>query len=151
MSYCRFSTDNFKSDVYVYQGNMFVIHVAGNRLLFRPIPELGLSLSNSLSRWAGGKFTKDSNGLWKITYSNEFKRCIIQAWFWFTTKFNRLHSCSLRFIPRVNIDLPYAGETFNSDTAQKCLDNLLMLRKLMYNIPDKVLNSLNLEIKDKNV
>ena len=32
MSYCRFSSDNWKSDVYVYEGsNGFNIHVAGMR------------------------------------------------------------------------------------------------------------------------
>jgi hypothetical protein len=34
MSYCRFSSDNFKSDVYVYEScyGGFDVHVAGNRI-----------------------------------------------------------------------------------------------------------------------
>jgi hypothetical protein len=35
VSYCRFSSDNFACDVYVYEsvGGAFVTHVAGNRVL----------------------------------------------------------------------------------------------------------------------
>lgn len=34
MSYCRFSSDDWKSDVYVYESQEgYVIHVAGNRLV----------------------------------------------------------------------------------------------------------------------
>lgn len=34
MSYCRWSTNNFRCDVYVYEsGDSWVIHVAGNKLL----------------------------------------------------------------------------------------------------------------------
>lgn len=34
MSYCRFSSDDFKCDVYCYEGGSeFVVHIAGNRVL----------------------------------------------------------------------------------------------------------------------
>ena len=34
MSYCRWSTENFKCDLYVYEGShAWVIHVAGNRIV----------------------------------------------------------------------------------------------------------------------
>lgn len=40
MSYCRFSSDDFRSDVYVYQGDGYwAVHVASSRLRFTaPIP-----------------------------------------------------------------------------------------------------------------
>ena len=41
MSYCRFSDENFKSDVYVYETkNGYVVHVASNRVVgdITPIP-----------------------------------------------------------------------------------------------------------------
>jgi hypothetical protein len=35
MSYCRFSTDNFNSDVYVYESEQgYVVHIAENRYVF---------------------------------------------------------------------------------------------------------------------
>lgn len=42
MSYCRFSTDDFSSDVYVYEAEEgIVIHVANNRLEFtEPLPDV---------------------------------------------------------------------------------------------------------------
>lgn len=35
MSYCRFSSDDYKSDIYVYENmqNKFSIHLAGNRII----------------------------------------------------------------------------------------------------------------------
>ena len=41
MAYCRFSSDNFRSDVYVYEGigGGFVMHLAGNRYV-GDIPEV---------------------------------------------------------------------------------------------------------------
>lgn len=43
MSYCRFSTDNFQSDVYVYPHILggITIHVANNRITTKP-PEGGV-------------------------------------------------------------------------------------------------------------
>lgn len=41
MSYCRFSSDDFKCDVYVYESchGYFAIHVAGRRVEYRePLP-----------------------------------------------------------------------------------------------------------------
>ncbi|MFK3945642.1 hypothetical protein [Pseudomonas fulva] len=41
MSYCRFSSDDYQCDVYVYEGaNGYVVSVAGNRLIFtEDLPE----------------------------------------------------------------------------------------------------------------
>ena len=41
MSYCRWSTDDFQCDLYVYEhvGGGFIIHVAGNKVIFKdPLP-----------------------------------------------------------------------------------------------------------------
>ncbi len=48
MSYCRFSSDNFKSDVYCYEssGEFYQIHVATNRII-EDIPPLDLSLKSA--------------------------------------------------------------------------------------------------------
>ena len=44
MSYCRFSSDNFKCDVYCYESSEgFITHVAGKKIVgeLPPLPELG--------------------------------------------------------------------------------------------------------------
>jgi len=44
MSYCRFSSDDFSCDVYVYEGGSgFVTHVAGNRVIgdIPKVPQIG--------------------------------------------------------------------------------------------------------------
>lgn len=48
MSYCRWSSDNFKSDVYSYEhcDGYYATHVAGNRLT-APLPEVDMSLLSS--------------------------------------------------------------------------------------------------------
>jgi hypothetical protein len=33
MAYCRWSSDDFRCDVYVYEADKWTIHVAGNRIL----------------------------------------------------------------------------------------------------------------------
>ena len=47
MSYCRFSSDNWKSDVYVYESdNGFEVHVAASRVVGDIPPLLELSEEN---------------------------------------------------------------------------------------------------------
>ena len=47
MSYCRFSSDDWRSDVYVYESECgFQIHVAGNRIV-GDIPSVTVDLSDT--------------------------------------------------------------------------------------------------------
>lgn len=36
MSYCRFSSDNWRSDLYIYASDVFMVNVAANRYEFDP-------------------------------------------------------------------------------------------------------------------
>lgn len=53
MSYCRFSSDDFQCDVYVYESDDgFVTHVADVRLVFdRPLPP-AVDIRTDLEGWA---------------------------------------------------------------------------------------------------
>ena len=52
MSYCRFSSDNFSCDVYVYEacGGGFVTHVAGNRVV-GDVPEIPRFTGDNKDEW----------------------------------------------------------------------------------------------------
>lgn len=51
MSYCRWSSDNWKSDVYVYQSaEAFCIHVAGRRLV-GDAPEVPSPIGTDFDDW----------------------------------------------------------------------------------------------------
>ena len=86
MSYCRFSDDNFKCDVYAYEhcDGWFQIHVAGNRFVDK-IPNFP-SVNQS---------SEEFNGLYK-----ERQRVIDKS-------------------ARVDIDLMYAGESFELNTLEE--------------------------------
>lgn len=67
MSYCRFSSDQFRSDVYVYDhvGGWVQIHVAGNRLTSnepRPTDSWGEEMSAWLDRAKREPITLDHAG-----------------------------------------------------------------------------------------
>ncbi len=112
MSYCRFSSDDFKSEVYVYEGigDEFVIHVAAQKhQADTPIPHLP-----SISSVTTGEFT--------VAYQAQMD--------W-------LEKATL-----VPIDRAYAGHTFRYGTASECAHQLESLRDLGYHIPDGVIETL---------
>lgn len=104
MSYCRFSSDDFRCDVYVYEhcdGGWYT-HVAGNKTLgYIPrrlrLPDPSLKVSpRSIDRL---RFR-----IWLELYS--FSRRI-QDWY-------------LDHAPRRDLGLPHDGETFIDGTATLC-------------------------------
>lgn len=119
MSYCRWSTDNFRCDVYCYAdvSGGYTTHVAGNRLVGQPdepaLPEPG----SGNEAWDG----------WSTAY-NEWLRGI--------------DSCK-----REAITLPHAGESFNDGTLEEFRDRLKGLRDLGYQIPDFVFAVIEEEIQ----
>lgn len=51
MSYCRFSTNDFQCDVYVYEGHCYIIHVAANKhVLTEPLPP-PISFTENTHAW----------------------------------------------------------------------------------------------------
>lgn len=119
MSYCRWSSDNWKSDLYVYAsvGDFYSINVAANRLV-GDAPEVPSILTP---------------GLDMEEYTKAYKAQL--AW---------LHKAE-----RVPIELPYAGESFAEDTAADARDRLLMLRELGYHVPQYAIDQLDEEAKEE--
>jgi hypothetical protein len=114
MSYCRWSSDNFKSDVYTYAhiDGSWTTHVAGNR-------RVGLEMLPP------SPYTRESlkRPDWKELY-HKYHEVFGQLGF-------------------VKIDLPHAGETFKDATPQECADTLRMLRGVGYYVPEGVIEELD--------
>lgn len=123
MSYCRWSSDDWRCDIYAYEsvGDYWVIHVAGNRVVgdiprspVRPEP--------------------DANDETKQEWLNAY--CVA-------------HKAQMAFLSncqREDINLPFAGESFDCSTLQDFKEKMLMLRGIGYNFPDHVLETIDEEI-----
>jgi hypothetical protein len=117
MSYCRWSSDDYQCDVYVYEGEYgFVIHVAGRRRIFTegvlppPLPE-GASVEEWTARYM----------LVSELVSDESK------WAW------------------REFDMPSTFETFNDASPGACADRLEALRVEGFNVPQYAINLLREE------
>lgn len=115
MSYCRFSSDNYSSDIYCYEaeGGGFVIHIAGNRVV-GDVPKID---------WG----VKEPDILHKQY---------------------RAQMDYLATALHYDIDLPHAGESFYCGTAGECANQLVYLRDLGYNVPQRAIESLKEEEND---
>lgn len=115
MSYCRWSSDDFQSDVYVYESwtGEFVVHVAGNRVKFQEAlpPAVELRLDN-LNEW----LARDG---------------VVRA--------------ALERAKRVPIGLPHDGASFARPTASSTADLLEELRAMGYHVPQHALDALREE------
>lgn len=120
MSYCRFSSENFGSDVYVYEScyGGWTTHVASRRRVIPPIPDLPLSLSFKPPRF------------------------YFSIWSWWH---KHLHLRSLDLIPLRPIGLPHDGDGFGDDTPGACADRLESLRAMGYRVPQYAIDALRRE------
>lgn len=119
MAYCRWSSDNFKCDVYTYAhvDGSWTTHVAGRRRLgLETLPE------------------------------NPYTREAIGAPDW-SERYKAYHK-ALGELPFVNIDLPHVGETFKDVGPKECADTLRMLRGLGYHVPEYAIEELDQEAHD---
>lgn len=116
MSYCRFSSNDFQCDVYVYADvtGGFTTHVAGNRVVFgRELPEVvALNGEADAVRW----YARHKQVMEMIDESK-----------------------------RESIDLPHAGGTFNDHDANECANRLESLRELGYRVPQYAIDALRQE------
>jgi hypothetical protein len=119
MSYCRWSSDQFKSDIYCYESDHgFVIHVAAARLVSdRPRPE----------RKADAVSMDDPNWV----------QLSLEDWHAFSAWCDAAR--------REPIKLEHAGEQFVEATACECADRLRQLRELGYYVPQYALDALDEE------
>ena len=140
MSYCRWSSDNFMCDVYVYEdvNGGWTTHMAGNRPMLPPIPELPLSWLPKIN----GEFDSETR---TVRYPNKWRAAfayvVCTVWVWS----HRIHFWSLSLIPRRDIGLPHDGESFNDPTPSDCADRLEMLRRMGYRVPQRVIDALRSE------
>jgi hypothetical protein len=120
MSYCRFSTDDYQCDLYIYAdcAGGYTTHVAGSRYVGdTPIPEI-------------------PEGWFKLPAAQREALWDAQA-DWIKTA---------RLEP---INLPHAGESFFSLDADQTVERVKELRRLGYNFPDFVLSALEDEARDE--
>ena len=118
MSYCRWSSDNWRCNLYCYEGGGWTTHVAGRqRVGVENLPPNPLGII--------GKLDPDE---WMLRY--------------------KAHHVALESLPFADIDLPHAGETFHDATLEEFKERLLYLRGIGYHFPDHVLERVNEEIAD---
>lgn len=115
MSYCRWSSDNWKSDVYTYAhvDGSWTTHVAGRR-------RVGLDTLPPEPLRSIGKY---SSFAFLVAY--------------------RIYHDAMEGLPFVEIDLPHVGETFKDASPQECADTLRMLKGMGYHVPDGVIEELD--------
>lgn len=108
MSYCRFSSDNHRCDLYVYDdvNGGWTIHVANKRLApDTHLPELQAPVEGHYDEWLAQSAAR---------------------------------SAALRDAQFVPLTLPHAGETFHEETRRATLDRVRELRALGYHVPERV-------------
>lgn len=118
MSYCRWSSDNFKCDVYAYESDFgYEIHIASNRIVGIP-PETNYDLLKS-----GSEIDL------QLFVDQEKKR---SEW---------LKNCE-----REEINLPLVGESFTMPDLESFLFKMIEIKEIGYHIPDWVFNEIKEEI-----
>jgi hypothetical protein len=145
MSYCRFSSDNWKSDVYVYEADEgWVTHVAARRRMFAPVPDILPSrLAMWVHEWSGCYWDVNARCM---KYPRPWRAAIYKAWSHFIAFWhNRIHMGSLHMIPLRPIGLPADGEGYCDPTPGECADRLERLSRLGYRVPSWAIESLREE------
>lgn len=137
MSYCRFSSANWKSDVYVYEdvSGGWTTHVAGRRRTWPVIPDLSILL---MPRF-GAEWSAENR---RVVYPSRWHalggKIFGTIWCWW----HRLHMWTVGISPLKEIGLAHDGGTFNDATPGECADRLLMLRALGYCVPQYAVDEL---------
>ncbi|MDS9784703.1 hypothetical protein [Pseudomonas aeruginosa] len=118
MSYCRWSSDDFQCDVYVYESvaGGFVTHVAANRVVFKDeLPAL-------------------------VPFEPEY---VDQ----FLARHNQVMAI-VDAADRVRIGLPHDGDSFDDADQEACADRLEYLKGLGYVVPQYVIDALREEAEE---
>jgi hypothetical protein len=120
MSYCRWSTDAFRCDVYAYEdvSGGWTIHVAGRK---RQIPD-SVVCPFSMPDYASPEWFK---------YYQEFQT-------------------ALDSYPFVALTAPSAGETFNEPTLAEFRDRMTVLRAEGLRFPNYVFDVIDQEIAEED-
>ena len=146
MSYCRWSSMNWRCDVYVYEdcSGGWTTHIAGRRRAIPPVPDIMFGrLSMWLNRWSGCYLDRKRR---VIVYPHRWRGVAYKAWSWFSAFWhNRVHMASLHLIPMRDIGLPHDGKTFNDPSPTECADRLEKLRAVGYIVPQEAIDALRSE------
>lgn len=121
MSYCRFSSDGFRSDVYVYYG------VGGYHILVAQFRCTNDFSYPELFPAPEGKRAQERH--YKMVAEGQKK--------WFAT------------MTRSKIEIEHAGDAFVVKTAQAAIDRLKYLSSLGYHVPELCLQALQDEASDE--
>jgi hypothetical protein len=122
VSYCRWSSEDWKSDVYVYQDvNGWTTHVAG----------LKSAYTGELPPY--------------VDLSADFTDAEVTAW-WNRNQHVR-ELMNERLVP---IGLAYDGESFSDPTPGACADRLEHLRAVGYHVPEGAIIALRAEHMDRD-
>jgi len=119
MSYCRWSSDNFKCDIYAYHScyNVYTIHIASNKIVEElPTADYKLLLSQN---------------------SEDLKEYVKQT---------KIRNAAFDKATRVPIGLPFDGESYDCETLQEFYDKMIELRKVGYSFPDYLLDEIQQEM-----
>ena len=121
MSYCRWSSDNYKCDLYVYpvEDGAYMIHIASTKIGDEENVPLLLNIYDVGSD----------------NYIEAYKK----------------QSEFLKEAKRVLITLPYAGESLTEHDLPSLKARLLELRTLGYRFPDYVFDRIDEEMKDDRI
>ena len=120
MSYCCWSSDNYKCDVYCYESaDGYVTHVASGRYIgiddIPPEPRIE-------------DFTEETQDEWQQQY--------------------KARRAEMEQLPIEKIALPHAGESFIDSDATEMVNRLRWLAGLGYHVPEFVFDELNEEIAE---
>jgi len=120
MSFCRWSSDNFKSDLYIYESyDGYSVNVASRKIV-EELPPL----------YEPDYYNINEEEVRKLSESMKAQDDAIDI-------------CT-----RVDIGLPYDGKSFSLDTAQECVDLVKHLIEIGYRVPDGVIEALEEEIDE---
>lgn len=119
MSYCRWSSMNFKCDLYCYEhcDGTWTTHIASNKVVTPIFPDAP----------------------WVLLKGGLIGRYLFVWW-------HRLHMWTVGIGKRAAIGLKFDGETFKDDSLEGFRDTLLLLRREGYRFPDYVLEIVDEEI-----
>lgn len=141
MSYCRWSSMNWRCDVYVYEdvSGGWTTHVAGRRRIIQPIPDIPLGW---LPRF-GATWSKETR---KVVYPSKWHKRAAHMMFSLSALWHKyLHQPTMDLIPLRPIGLPHDGDSFNDGEPGECANRLESLRAMGYIVPQHAIDALREE------
>ena len=143
MSYCRFSSDNFRCDVYVHESvyGGWQTHVASRRRALPVVPDFP-------PEWVpmfGGRWVRDIRD---TIYPSRAHKAASRLVWWLWTQWHKVSMWSVRTWPTRKINLPGAGESFVDDTPGECAQRLRELKSRGFFVPDHAIRLLEIEQRE---